>query len=152
MPIEKDFEEFFACLNKHKVRYCIIGAFALAYHARPRYTKDIDAIIEPSRDNAVKILQALADFGFPITELTEEDFSQPDQILQLGHEPVRIDLVTSISGCSFDDVWKNKVNGHYGSVPVSYIGREELIRNKTASARPQDLVDVGTLQEFKKER
>ena len=101
MKTEKDYEEFLELLNKHKVRYCIIGAFALAFHARPRYTKDLDILVESSVDNATKLLTALDEFGFGSLNLAVEDFSTKGNIIQLGYEPVRIYLLTSIKGLDF---------------------------------------------------
>ncbi|MGD8209531.1 MAG: hypothetical protein PVH37_10340 [Desulfobacterales bacterium] len=93
MKTEKDYEEFLELLNKHSVRYCVIGAFALAYHARPRYTKDIDILIEPTTDNAKRLLIALDEFGFGSLNLAVDDFTNPGNIIQLGYEPVRIDII-----------------------------------------------------------
>ena len=97
MKTEKDYEEFLELLNKHKVRYCIIGSYALSFHARPRYTKDIDILVEASPENAKKILTALDKFGFGSLNLRVEDFSEKGNIIQLGYEPVRIDIITSLT-------------------------------------------------------
>ncbi len=108
MRVEKDYEEFLKLLNRHRIQYCIVGAYAVAFHARPRYTKDIDILIEVSKDNACKMIQALDEFGFGDLELTEEDFLKEGLIIQLGYEPVRIDLLTTISGCTFKEIWDHK--------------------------------------------
>jgi hypothetical protein len=142
---EKDYEEFLELLNKHDVHYCIIGAFALAFHARPRYTKDIDVFIEATVENAGRLLVALNEFGFGSLNLTAEDFSTKGNIIQLGYEPVRIDIITSIEGLDFRDVWKERVRGPYGSHTVNYIDRENLIRAKKISNRAQDKADVELL-------
>ena len=97
MKVEKDYEEFLKLLNKNRVKYCVIGSFALAIHAKPRYTKDIDILIEPEEKNSSAILRTLRQFGFSSIEITEKDFLKSDQIIQLGYEPVRIDLLTRIS-------------------------------------------------------
>ena len=147
MKVEKDYEEFLELLNAHEVKYCVVGAFALAFHARPRYTKDLDVFIEPASDNAGKIIRVIKEFGFEGINLTEKDFEKVDQIIQLGYEPVRIDLLTSISGCDFKEVWDNKVISKYGNVEVNFIGKVELLKNKRASGRKQDLADIDTIEE-----
>ena len=145
MKTEKDYEEFLELLNKHNVRYCVIGAFALAFHTRPRYTKDMDILIEPTTDNAKRLLIALDEFGFGSLNLTAEDFTTPGNIIQLGYEPVRIDIITSIKGLEFKDVWENRVQGPYGIQTVNFIDRQNLIRAKKLSNRPQDIADLKLL-------
>ncbi len=145
MKTEKDYEEFLTLLNKHKVRYCIIGAFALAFHARPRYTKDIDILVEASADNAKKILKVLNEFGFGSLNLAIEDLAVEGNILQLGYEPVRIDIMTSIKGLDFTKVWREHVTGPYGQQTVNYIDRQNLIESKKLSDRIQDKADLELL-------
>lgn len=144
--VTKDFEELFAAFNARNVRAVIVGGYAFAFHAKPRYTKDIDVFVEPTAQNAASVLAALDDFGFGSLGLTVTDFSSPGQIIQLGQPPNRIDLLTMIDGVSFAEAWAGRVAGRYGEQPVQYIGRAELIRNKRASGRPQDLVDVAALE------
>lgn len=146
MKVEKDYEDVLRLLNKHKARYCIIGAYAVAFYARPRYTKDMDILIEPDLENGKRIVRALNEFGFQSLGLKEEDFSQKGTIIQLGYEPVRIDMITSIEGCSFQEVWEKKQTGTYGEEEVFFIGREELIKNKEMSNRKQDRVDLDLLR------
>jgi hypothetical protein len=145
MKVEKDYEEFLRLLNKNKVRYCIVGAYAVALYARPRYTKDMDIFVEADQDNARKLVKVLKEFGFEDLELSEDDFMKEGTIIQLGYEPVRIDLLTSLPGCSFQEVWENKQLGDYGDEKVFYIGLEDLIRNKTVSNRKQDEADLELL-------
>ncbi len=149
--IEKDYEELLKLFNKHKVKYCIVGAFAVAFYAVPRYTKDMDLFVEPSVRNSRRILKALAEFGFGTLELSVDDFSQDERIIQLGYEPVRIDIITSIEGCTFDEIWKNKVKGKYGKEDVNFIGLNELIKNKRVLKRKQDKVDIDILLIAKKQ-
>ena len=146
MKTEKDYEEFLALLNEYRVKYCVIGAFALAFHAEPRYTKDIDILVEASTENAKKLLQALNKFGFGSLQLTLDDFSTPGNIIQLGYEPVRIDIITSIKGLDFADIWKNRVQGPYGQQVVNFIDRKNLIKSKQVADRPQDRVDLSRLE------
>lgn len=148
--VEKDYEELLRLFNKHKVKYCIVGAFAVAFYAVPRYTKDMDILVEPSIENGKRILNALNEFGFGVLKLSTNDFSKEDRIIQLGYEPVRVDIVTSIEGCTFDEVRRNKKIGRYGKERVYFIGLNELIKNKRASKRKQDEVDLEILLAVKK--
>lgn len=145
MRVEKDFVELLELFNKNKVKYCIIGSFAVGYHGYPRFTKDIDILVEPAQKNAKKIIKAIGEFGITSPDLTEEDFSQENKIVQLGYDPVRIDILTSIQGFKFKDIWNNKVIGTYGKERVFFIGYNELIRSKKKAKRPQDLVDLEKL-------
>ena len=147
MVTEKDYEEFLKLLNKHDVKYCIIGAFAMAFHAEPRYTKDIDILVQTSNENAVKLLLALDEFGFGSLNLNAEDFSTGGNIIQLGYEPVRIDIITSIQDLDFNEIWQNRVQGSYGQQTVNFIDRENLIKSKKISNRPQDKADLAKLQD-----
>ena len=145
MKTEKDYEEFLELLNKHNVHYCVIGSYALAFHARPRYTKDIDILVEASTDNASRILTVLDEFGFGSLNLMIEDFSKKGNIIQLGYEPVRIDIITSIEGLDFSDIWQNRVQVPYGNQTVNIIDRLNLIKSKKISNRAQDKADLELL-------
>lgn len=145
MRVEKDFVELLELFNKNKVKYCIIGAFAVGFWGYPRYTKDIDIIVEPTVENAKKIMLALKGFGVVITDLSEDDFSQEHKIIQLGVEPVRIDILTSIEGLNFHDIWENKKTGDYGNQKVFFMGRDELIKSKKKANRDSDKIDIGKL-------
>lgn len=145
MRMEKDYEEFLRLLNRNKVRYCIVGSYAVAVHSVPRYTKDIDIWVEPGRGNAEKIIAVLREFGFGALNLNADDFASKGKIVQLGYEPVRIDLITSIPGCSFARAWKTRRVGTYGAEKVNYIGKAELLRTKRASGRKQDDADIELL-------
>jgi hypothetical protein len=144
--VTKDFEELFACLNARRVEAIIVGGYAFAFHAKPRYTKDIDVFVNPTFENAERLLSALDDFGFGGLGLTTADFTRPGRIVQLGVPPNRVDLLTAIDGVTFAEAWDGRAHGHYGNVPVVYLGRAELIRNKRASGRLQDLADLETLE------
>jgi len=146
MKVEKDYEDLLRLLNKHKVRYCIVGAYAVAFYARPRYTKDMDILVEPEIDNGRRIVKALNEFGFQSLGLKEEDFSQKGMIIQLGYEPIRVDIITSINGCNFQEVWEKKQTGTYGKEEAFFISRDELIKNKEISNRKQNQVELDILQ------
>ena len=144
--VTKDFEELFACLNARSVEAVIVGGYAFAFHDKPRHTKDIDVFINPTPENAERLLGALENFGFGGLDLTIEDFSRPGQIVQLGVAPNRVALLTTIDGVTFPEAWNGRVEGRYGQTPVCYLGRAELIRNKRASGRLQDLADLEILE------
>lgn len=127
----------------------MVGAHAVAFHAKPRHTKDIDVLVEPTHENAERLLRALEEFGFGGLGLTAADFAQEGRVIQLGYPPSRVDLITSIAGVGFDEAWAGRVSGRYGSAEVDYIGREALIRAKRAADRPQDRMDLEWLQEMK---
>ena len=145
MEIQPDFKDLLVLLNEQKVEYLIVGGFALAFHGAPRFTGDIDVFVRPHPENARRIMSALAAFGFNLPGLTAEDFHSPDKVVQLGMPPVRIDLITSISGVSWEEAAAHKVAGKYGDVPVFFIGREQFIANKRASGRKKDLADLEAL-------
>ncbi len=148
MKVEKDYEELLQLFNKYSVKYCIVGAYALAFYARPRYTKDMDILVEPSAENARRVLESLNEFGFGSLQLSEQDFIELGQIIQLGYEPVRIDLITSIEGMDFQEIWKNRTLGRYGRQQVPFIGLNDLIACKKIAKRSQDLADLEVLQEI----
>ncbi|GAB6269475.1 MAG: hypothetical protein STSR0002_22170 [Smithella sp.] len=147
MEAQKDFKELLELFNGHKVEYMIVGAYALAFYGVPRFTSDIDIFVHPSPENAKKILSALADFGFSSLSLTIEDFQNPDSVVQLGVPPVRIDIITSITGVTWEDADKGKQEGLYGDVPVHFLGKEQYITNKRATGRKKDLADLESLGE-----
>lgn len=129
------------------VRAIVVGAHAVAFHAKPRFTKDLDILVEPTEENGRKIVQALDDFGFGSVGLEPKDFAEPAMIIQLGIAPNRIDLITSIESVSFAEAWAGRVEGAFGGQRVFYLGRSELIRNKQAAGRPQDELDLQWLRD-----
>ena len=147
MEVQEDFRDLLALLNEHKVEYLIVGGYALAFHGAPRFTGDMDIYVRPSAENAKRILAALTDFGFGSLNLAENDFQSENKVVQLGIPPVRIDLVTSITGVSWDSADANKESGTYGDLPVYYIGRAQYITNKRATGRKIDLADIDALGE-----
>ncbi|MCX5686924.1 MAG: hypothetical protein NTW09_05675 [Candidatus Omnitrophica bacterium] len=149
MLVQKDYEELLRLFNKHKVRYCLVGAYAIAFYGIPRFTKDMDILIEPAVDNAKRILKALNDFGFKSVKLKEADFNKSGKVIQLGYEPIRIDLLTSIDGCDFAGVWRHKVSGVYGKEKIFFINKADLIKNKNATGRKQDKFDADILKKSK---
>lgn len=150
MIFEQDFIDFIELLNQHKVDYMIIGAHALAYHGRPRHTGDLDIWIKPSKDNAVRLVAVLKDFGFGSLGLTEQDFLKDNYVTQLGYPPLRIDILNAISGVEFDEAYRNKVEGELDDLRVNFINIDEFIKNKEAVGRKKDLGDIASLRENKK--
>jgi predicted nucleotidyltransferase len=150
MRVEKDYEELLRLLNKHKAKYCIVGSYAVAFYAKPRYTKDIDILIEATPRNGKKLKKALDEFGFKELELSELDFIQKGNIIQLGYEPVRIDILISLQGFDFKDIWENRVEGAYGREKVYFMGLDDLIKSKLLSRRVEDKIDLEVLRQAKK--
>lgn len=140
--LEDDSREFVELLNALKVRYIVVGAFALAYHGYPRYTGDIDLFIERSPENAQAILNAIQQFGFGDLGLSFEDFLQEGHVIQLGVAPNRIDLLTFLSGVEFQEAWATRVQGEIAGLSVPFISKELLKKNKAASGRLQDIADL----------
>ena len=147
MEIQQDFKELLALFNAHKIDYIIVGAHALAYHGSPRYTGDLDILVRPDSKNAQRILRALQEFGFGSLGLTVEDFASPNKVVQLGVPPVRVDIVTSITGVSWEEAAAGLVEGRYGDVTVRYIGKKEFTLNKRVLGRKKDLADLEALGE-----
>lgn len=145
MRLNKDLREFIALLNSEKVEYVLVGGYALAFHGVPRYTGDIDFLVRPTVENGARIESVLRAFGFASMNLTAADFSAPDRIVQLGHPPFRIDLLTSISGVPFEEIWNNRMASELEGLPIAVISRADLIRNKQASGRPRDIADLAAL-------
>lgn len=150
MKVEKDFEDFIKLLNYHKVKYLIVGAYALIFYTTPRNTGDIDIFIERSDLNSQKVLDTLKDFGFESLGSKKEDFLNPDLVIQLGFSPNRIDLITGISGVTFQEAYRNKVSGKIGSEEVYFISAQDLLKNKKAAGRTKDLADAELLLRFLK--
>lgn len=126
----------------------IVGAYALAFYGAPRYTGDIDILVKPSIENAQKILTALAEFGFGSLNLTANDFLEPGYVIQLGMPPVRIDILTSITGVSWEDADNGKTGGQYDDLNVYYLGKVEYKKNKLATGRKKDLADLELIGEL----
>jgi hypothetical protein len=147
MEVQRDFKELLALFNAHNVDYLIVGAYALAFHGSPRYTGDMDILVRPDPENAQRVLSALDEFGFGSLGLSAGDFASPDKIVQLGVVPVRVDIITSITGLSWEEAAAGREKGNYGDVIAHYIGKRAIIRNKRALGRKKDLADLEALGE-----
>lgn len=146
MILNQDFKEFVQSLNNNRVHYLIIGGYAVAFHGHPRYTKDLDIWIENNQNNAQRLLDALAEFGFGALDLDIADFLEPGQIIQLGYPPNRIDLLTSLKGVDFAACYPARVTLALDDVELNFIDLENLKRNKRAAGRLQDLADIENLE------
>jgi Nucleotidyltransferase of unknown function (DUF6036) len=144
--LNEDFREFIQLLIANDVRYLVVGGYAVAFHGYPRYTRDIDIWIEPAKENAVKLVTALDEFGFGSLGLQSQDFVVPDQIIQLGYAPNRIDLLTSVPGVDFRRCYESRIQTVIDGVNVSFIDLENLKKTKRASGRLQDMADLENLE------
>lgn len=144
--LNPDFREMLSCLKDEGVEFIVVGAYALAAHGLPRATGDIDIWVGNSHENARRVMSALSKFGAPTSELSEDDFTSADTIVQFGVEPCRIDLLTGIDGVEFEEAWANKVVVTVDSLEIHVLSREDLIKNKRAAGREKDRGDVAWLE------
>ena len=147
MDLAPDFDAFIDSLIAHGAEFVVVGAYALAFHGAPRFTGDLDILIQPTIENAARVLSAIRTFGFPVGELQSTDLADPRRMLEMGVPPVQIHLMSAISGVTWDEVWANRDIGPCGRHQVSFVGRETLVRNKRAAGRPKDLADIDALTE-----
>jgi hypothetical protein len=148
MDVNEDFVDIVACLEAEGAEFLIVGAYALAAHGFPRMTGDIDIFVRPTLENSARVYRALLAFGAPVVAhgVTERDFQIEDNIYQMGLPPRRIDIMTSVSGVSFDEASAEAIEGKLGDVTVRFIGKAAQARNKRAAGRPKDLVDAALLE------
>lgn len=150
--LQSDLSEFVGLLNSRKVEYLVVGGHAVAFHGYPRLTGDIDFFVRATRENGERILRVFGDFGFGDLGLDLSDFATPGRVIQLGRPPNRIDLLTSISGVDFDEAWSTRAAGKLGDHSVFFVGHDTLIRNKTASDRDKDRLDLKKLLSIRARR
>ena len=143
--MNRDFVEMLSALSETGVEFLVVGAHALAVHARPRATGDLDLWVRPTAENAARVLSALSRFGAPLNDISADDFETPNRVLQLGVVPNRIDLLTSITGVTFGDAWPRRKVVSIEGLAVPVLGRVDLIENKRATDRPQDRADLELL-------
>lgn len=148
METTQDYKELLKLLNENEVKYLIVGAHALAFYGAPRLTGDLDIFVDNDKSNAGRVFRALSEFGFSNTGLSEEDFTSEDIVVQLGYPPVRIDIMTSLTGVSWDEAWTNREVGKYGEIEVFYLNKKLFISNKTALGRKKDLADLEAIGEI----
>ena len=145
MDISLDYRDLFKTLNRHKVRYLVIGAYAVAFYTEPRYTKDIDIWVSNDVTNAGRLYEALVEFGAPLKGMSVNDFTNKKTIYQIGVAPVRIDILLGASGIKFENAWKNRKKTRYGGVPINMLGIKELIYSKKKTGREHDILDMKKL-------
>ena len=144
--LNPDFRDMLSALSEHEVEYMVVGAYALAFHGLPRATGDIDIWVRCSPENASRVCEALTSFGAPLAGIAVEDFAEPGNIVQIGVAPRRIDILTSIDGVEFDHAADNRVTASIDGIRVPIIGRQQLVDNKRAAGRPQDIADLAWLE------
>ena len=144
--LNRDFKEFIQSLNDNGVRYLVVGGYAVALHGYPRYTKDIDIWVEMTAENASSILKALDQFGFGSLGVNASDFTAPDRMLQLGHPPGRIDILTTLPGVDFSECYSARTVVEVDGISTNFINLENLRKNKKATGRHQDLADLENLE------
>jgi len=147
--INSDLIDLLRLLNENQVKYLIVGAYAVIYYAEPRYTKDLDIWVEPSKKNAQKLWKALAEFGAPLENVTIADFQNPEIVFQIGVEPNRIDILMGIEGLTFKTAWKRRLKIQFDSVKVSILSIDDLITSKKMAGRLQDKLDLKYLKKAK---
>lgn len=150
MDLNPDFSDLLSALSDAEARFLVVGAYATIVYTAPRYTKDLDLWVDATPENAERVYRALQRFGAPLADLTVDDLSVPGTVFQIGVEPNRIDIVTSVDAVLFADAWLRRTTATYGTVPISVIGFEDLLANKRAVGRPQDLLDVDQLEKARR--
>ena len=137
-----DFVDLLRAFAAADVRFMIVGAYALAVHGRPRATGDLDVWIDATPENAPRVMQALAAFGAPLGEITEADFAGPGVVYQMGVPPARIDILTELTGLTFEQAWRDRIRRPFGEIEVDFLNRASFLRNKRAMGRLKDLSDI----------
>lgn len=144
--MNSDFKDLLQSLHECEVRYLVAGGYAVIHHSQPRYTKDIDIWLEPTGENARKLMRAFQIFGIPMVGVTQDDFATPGTQFNLGVAPCEIDFLTTIPGLEFESAWENRVISEENDFPIQYLGKSDLIRAKQTAGRPQDLADLDELR------
>jgi hypothetical protein len=141
-----DYLDIVRALSDADARFIIAGAYAVNLYVDPRATGYLDIRVEPSAENAGRVLRALNDFGAPLAGVSESDFAKPGVTFQIGVVPLRIDILTEISRVSFDEAWNGRTMHSFGPFTIPFLGKQTLIQNKRATARPKDLTDLDSLE------
>jgi hypothetical protein len=145
--VNQDFKDLLEAFIKERVRFLIVGGYAVIRHSEPRYTKDLDLWVSPDPENADSVFRALTEFGAPLDGLTANDFTRPGYFYTMGRAPGRIDILLDIKGVNFEECWDRRNIVELGELQVSYISRNDLIINKEAVGRLQDLADAEKLRD-----
>lgn len=144
--LNPDFKDILSCLKNESVEYLIVGAYALAGYGYPRATGDIDIWVKNDTENARRVLKALSAFGAPVAELTVDDFTTPDLVFQIGVEPNRVDILTSVDGLEFSEAWENRVYLVVDGIDIVQLSKADLLKNKQATDRDKDQGDIAWLK------
>ena len=145
MGISSDYGDLFRILNRHRVKYLVVGAYAVVYYTEPRFTKDLNIWVDTDAKNADKVYKALKEFGAPLKNIFPEEFADKNVIYQIGVAPIRVDIIMDLPGIKFDLAWKNRSRTKYGAIPINVIGMKELIKSKKKARRTQDRLDLEKL-------
>ena len=148
MALSQDLKEFVGLLNAHGVEFLVVGGHAVGFHGWPRFTEDLDLLVRPSVTNGQRLMDVLDAFGFGDIGLNASSFSKQGQVIQLGRAPNRVDLMTGIDGVDFEDAWAHRLAGRLEEIPVAVLGLQQLLANKRATGRPQDLADIDRLEKL----
>jgi hypothetical protein len=148
VELQRDFKEFIELLNENDVEYLVIGGYAVAFHGYPRFTQDIDIWVRPTRENARRVVETLSDFDFPTDKIRIETFTEPDVLFQLGRPPFRIDILTTVDGIKFENCYKRRIIQNWDGLELKVISLKDLRKNKQASGRDKDLVDLKRLNKL----
>jgi hypothetical protein len=143
--VDQDFLDLLSAFNAANVRYLVVGAYAVGVHGRPRATKDLDVWVDATPENAARVIAGLTAFGAPVAGITAADFEKPGTGFMMGRPPIRIDILTKIAGVAFDNAWPHRTAADFNGIPVPVIGLDDLLANKRAAGRDQDLADVSAL-------
>jgi hypothetical protein len=149
MLTSPDFKELLNLLEKHKVRYLVVGGYAVMKYTEPRFTKDLDVWVSTDKENSQAVYSALKEFGAPLKNLTSADFAKEGYFYQMGNPPFRLDVMMSIPGVTFESAWKNQEKVQLGGLVIPFISKNDLIKAKEAGGRPQDLIDAKELKKAK---
>lgn len=152
ITLQKDFQEFLSLLIRNEVRFLVVGGYAVGVHGYPRFTGDLDIFVAISNENAARLVTVFREFGFDLPELSKEPFMESRRIVEIGREPTKIQVMTNISGLTFDEAWPSRVTVELGGLRVPFIGYSDLLRNKRASGRAKDAVDAESLEKRRAKR
>ena len=150
--MNSDFKDLLKALNEAKVRYLVVGGYAVIKHTEPRYTKDLDIWVSSDLENAKRTYSALQNFGAPLEGVTVDDFTNASIVYHMGRAPARIDVLMGLRGLDFESSWTNRVDALFGDVPTQFLSPQDLVTNKRLVGRPQDLMDVESLLLAEKQR
>jgi hypothetical protein len=147
IPIPHDFREFLRLLNRHRVKYPVVGGYSVAFHGYPRYTGDLDIYVAISPRNAAALVKVFRDFGFADGAPDPAAFQQRGQILRIGREPMRLEILNEIDGVTFADCYARRIRSRLDNLVVNFIGYDDLLKNKRRANRPKDRADVAVLRQ-----